>query len=207
MTGTNYNKKAGERLKELRLSANMTQSELANKLGVTHPTIVRYEKGDVGSMKTSIISKLATIFDVSPIYILGLDYQEMDIEPIVKVNRLPILGNVCAGDGMWCEENFDGYFYIDRNLSQADFTLIVNGESMSGDGIRDGDKVFVKKTNVVENGKIAIVLLTDTNEVVVKRVYVRDEDVFLQSSNPDYKPIVTKNFMILGELVGFYHDL
>lgn len=207
MTGTNYNKKAGERLKELRLSANMTQSELANKLGVTHPTIVRYEKGDVGSMKTSIISKLATIFDVSPIYILGLDYQEMDIEPIVKVNRLPILGNVCAGDGMWCEENFDGYFYVDRNLSQADFTLIVNGESMSGDGIRDGDKVFVKKTNVVESGKIAIVLLTDTNEVVVKRVYVRDEDVFLQSSNPDYKPIVTKNFMILGELVGFYHDL
>lgn len=207
MKELNYNKIAGKRLKELRLSANMTQSELANKLGVTHPTIVRYEKGDVGSMKTSIISKLATIFDVSPIYILGLDYQEMDIEPIVKVNRLPILGNVCAGDGMWCEENFDGYFYVDRNLSQADFTLIVNGESMSGDGIRDGDKVFVKKTNVVENGKIAIVLLTDTNEVVVKRVYVRDEDVFLQSSNPDYKPIVTKNFMILGELVGFYHDL
>lgn len=207
MKELNYNKIAGKRLKELRLSANMTQSELANKLGVTHPTIVRYEKGDVGSMKTSIISKLATIFDVSPVYILGMDYQEMDIEPIVKVNRLPILGNVCAGDGMWCEENFDGYFYVDRNLSQADFTLIVNGDSMSGDGISDGDKVFVKKTNVVENGKIAIVLLTDTNEVVVKRVYVRDEDVFLQSSNPDYKPIVTKNFMILGKLVGFYHDL
>lgn len=207
MKELNYNKIAGKRLKELRLSANMTQSELANKLGVTHPTIVRYEKGDVGSMKTSIISKLTTIFNVSPVYILGMDYQEMDIEPIVKVNRLPILGNVCAGNGMLCEENFDGYFYVDRNLSQANFTLIVNGESMSGDGIHDGDKVFVRKTNIVDSGKIAVVLLTDTNEVVIKRVFMRDEDIFLQSSNPDYKPIVTKNFLILGELVGFYHDL
>lgn len=207
MNDINYNIIAGKRLKELRLSANMTQSELANKLGVTHPTIVRYEKGDVGSMKTSIISKLATIFNVSPVYILGMDYQEMDIEPIVKVNRLPILGNVCAGNDMWCEEDFDGYFYVDRNLSQADFTLIVNGESMSSDGIHDGDKVFVRKTNIVDSGKIAVVLLTDTNEVVIKRVFIRDEDVFLQSSNPDYKPIVTKHFLILGELVGFYHDL
>lgn len=207
MKELNYNKIAGKRLKELRLSANMTQNELASKLGVTHPTIVRYEKGDVGSMKTSIISKLATIFDVSPVYILGMDYQEMDIEPIVKVNKLPILGNACAGDDIWCEENVDGCFYVDKNLSQADFTLIVNGDSMSGDGIRDGDKVFVRKTNIVDSGKIAVVLLTDTNEVVIKRVFIRDEDVFLQSSNPDYKPIVTKNFMILGELVGFYHDL
>ncbi len=207
MENTDLNKKAGARLKELRLSKNMTQTELAEKLGVTHPTIVRYEKGDVGAMKTSVISKLATIFDVSPIYILGMEYKDIDAEPMIKVYKMPVLGNVCAGDGMWCEENFEGYIYMDKKITNADFALIIHGDSMTGDGIKDGDTAFVKKTNIVDSGKIAIVLLTDTNEVVVKRLFIKDDGIFLQSSNPKYKPIVTKDFLILGELVGFYHEI
>jgi len=207
MKNTELNKKAGIRLKELRLSKNMTQTELAEKLGVTHPTIVRYEKGDVGAMKTSIISKLANIFDVSPIYILGMDLKDINAEPVIKVNRLPILGNVCAGDGIWCEENFEGYFYMDKKVSNADFALIVNGNSMNGDNICDGDKAFVKKTSIVDNGKIAVVLLKENNEVMIKRVFFKEDHAVLQPSNPNYEPIVTTDFLILGELVGVYHEV
>lgn len=207
MKNTDLNKKAGARLKELRLSNNMTQTELAEKLGVTHPTIVRYEKGDVGAMKTSVISKLANIFDVSPIYILGMDLQDINAEPIIKVNRLPILGNVCAGDGIWCEQNFEGYFYMDKKVSNADFALIVNGDSMIGDNICDGDKAFVKKTNYVESGKIAVILLKENNEVMIKRLFLKDDHAVLQPSNPNFEPIVTSDFLILGELVGVYHEI
>lgn len=205
MKETNYNKKAGERLKELRLLHNMTQTDVANKLNVTHPTIVRYEKGEVGSMKTSTISKLAEIFHVSPIYILGMDLDDINAEPISKVKKIPILGEVCAGDGIWCEENFEGYFFADESLAKADFALIVEGDSMTGDGIHDRDKAFIKRVNIVENGKIAVVLLTDTNEVTLKRVFVNDNTAILQPSNPKYPPITTSNFVILGELVGVYH--
>lgn len=168
MDNKDFNIKAGERLKELRLLHGMTQTEVSELLGVTHPTIVRYEKGEVGAMKASVIAKLAEIFHVSPVYILGMDLKNVDIEPISKVKKIPILGSVCAGDGIWCEENFDGFFFADESLAKADFSLIVEGDSMNGDGIYNRDKAFIKKTNVVENGKIAVVLLTDTNEVTLK---------------------------------------
>jgi repressor LexA len=205
MDNKDFNIKAGERLKELRLLHGMTQTEVSELLGVTHPTIVRYEKGEVGAMKASVIAKLAEIFHVSPVYILGMDLKNVDIEPISKVKKIPILGSVCAGDGIWCEENFDGFFFADESLAKADFSLIVEGDSMNGDGIYNRDKAFIKKTNVVDNGKIAVVLLTETNEVTLKRIYVENGNAILQPSNPKYKPITTSNFIILGELVGIYH--
>lgn len=202
-----YNIKAGERLKQLRLLHGMTQSDVADKLGVTHPTIVRYEKGNIEAMKTSTISKLADLFHVSPIYILGMDLEDENIEPISKVKKIPILGSVCAGDGIWCEENFDGFFFADESLANADFALIVEGDSMSGDGIFDRDKAFIRKTNYVDNGKIAVVLLVDKNEVTLKRVYINNGKAILQPSNPLYSPITTDDFLILGELVGIYHKI
>ena len=207
MSDKDYNIEAGKRLRDLRKLHNMTQSDVAKKLGVTHPTIVRYEKGDVGSMKTTVISQLAEIFHVSPLYVLGMDLEDFDIEPISRVKKIPILGNICAGDGIWCEENLSGFFFADESLKNADFIVSVDGDSMSGDNIRDGDKAFMKSTHYVDNGKIAAVLLKSTNEVMLKRVYVKEDHAILQPSNPTYSPITTDNFLILGELVGIYHKV
>lgn len=205
MDNKNFNIRAGERLKQLRLLHGMTQTEVSELLGVTHPTIVRYEKGEVGAMKASVIAKLSEIFHVSPVYILGMDLKNTEIETISSVRKIPIFSSVCKVEDIWCEENFNGFFFADKTLAKADFVFIANDNSMSGDGIFIQDKTFIKKTNVVGNGKIAAVFLSEINKVTLKRIYLENGVAALLSSNPKYKPITTSKFIILGELLGIYH--
>lgn len=205
MDNKDFNIRAGERLKQLRLLHGMTQTEVSELLGVTHPTIVRYKKGEVGAMKASVIAKLSEIFHVSPVYILGMDLKNTEIETISSVRKIPIFSSVCKVEDIWCEENFNGFFFADKTLAKADFVFIANDNSMSGDGIFIQDKAFIKKTNVIENGKIAVVFLSEINKVTIKRIYLENGVAALLSSNPKYKPITTSKFKILGELLGIYH--
>lgn len=57
-------KYAGNRIKELRESHNMTQDDLAYKLNTTHQAISRYETGQRG-VKQDLLFKLADVFNVS----------------------------------------------------------------------------------------------------------------------------------------------
>lgn len=200
-------KSQGERLKQLRLERNMTQAKLAELIGVRPPTVQRYESGEIANMKTPVIKKLSEIFGVSPIYIMGLDLENPSIRMVDKVKSVPILGTICAGDGIWCEENYEGRFILDPEIKGVDFVLNVDGDSMTGDGIHNGDKAFIKSTSYVDNGKIAAVLLKNNNEVMLKRLFLKDDHAVLQPSNPNFEPIVTSDFLILGELVGVYHEI
>lgn len=196
----------GDRLRKLRQDKNLTLEELGEKLGVSHATIYKYEKGEIANMKQSTIKKLSEIFGVSPVYIMGLDIDNPSIRMVDKVRSVPILGTICAGDGVWCEENYEGRFVLDPDIKGVDFVLKVNGESMAGDNIHNGDIAYMKSTNYVDNGKIAAILL-DNNEVMLKRLNIKSGHAVLTPSNPDYEPIVTTDFMILGELVGIYHEV
>lgn len=68
--------KIGDRIKELRISNNMTMEELGEKLGVKKSAIYKYENGLIENLKQSTIHKLSQIFDVSPIYLMGWDNEE-----------------------------------------------------------------------------------------------------------------------------------
>lgn len=60
----------GERLRELRLAAGLSQEKLANQLQITVKSIQRYESGY--RPDTYALVKLATYFNVSTDYLLGL---------------------------------------------------------------------------------------------------------------------------------------
>lgn len=59
-------------IKELRIELNLSQKELAEKVGVAQNTIAQYEKG---TTKTSleILVNLALVLKVTTDYLLGLD--------------------------------------------------------------------------------------------------------------------------------------
>jgi len=77
----------------------------------------------------------------------------------------------------------------------------VEGDSMIGDHILNGDYVMVEPQQDADNGDIVIALLNQ-EEVTVKKLYKKDNQVTLQPSNPLYKPINTKDTIILGKVVG-----
>lgn len=61
-----------ERLRKLRKKYNMTQAELAERLGVSASTVSSYER-DTTDPSVAVIIKLSVIFDVQCDYLLGLN--------------------------------------------------------------------------------------------------------------------------------------
>lgn len=60
-----------ERIKERRLSLNLTLLEVAEFLGVKEATAQRYESGDIKNIKHETIVCLAELFNCSPAYLMG----------------------------------------------------------------------------------------------------------------------------------------
>ena len=69
----------GQRLKELRLQAGMTQKQLADRIWVSKAAIGNYELSD-RKPSLEIIIKLAKVFHVSTDYMLGVDEKEQTID-------------------------------------------------------------------------------------------------------------------------------
>lgn len=63
----------GERIRQLRKDKGWTQAELASMLGLKDSAIAKYEKGRVENMKRDTISKMAELFDVSPVYLMCME--------------------------------------------------------------------------------------------------------------------------------------
>ncbi|MBT5873402.1 MAG: repressor LexA, partial [Candidatus Latescibacteria bacterium] len=85
------------------------------------------------------------------------------------------------------------------------FALEVNGDSMIGDGIMDGDYVLVREQPIAEPGETVVALLGE--EATVKRFY-RDKDrVRLEPANPAMGPIISDDVSIVGKVVGVFRKL
>jgi repressor LexA len=116
---------------------------------------------------------------------------------------VPVVGSVAAGKPLWAAKDITEFIPIPEELSgnEESFMVKVEGNSMIGDHILDGDYVMVNPQQDADNGDIVIALLNQ-EEVTIKRLYKKDHQVILQPSNPLYKPINTKDTIILGKVIG-----
>ena len=64
--------KFAERLKELRLEANLSQRDLAKALGVSQPAVARWE-ANLQTPNIAVLMAVAKFFDVTTDYLLGLE--------------------------------------------------------------------------------------------------------------------------------------
>ena len=204
-----------DKIKFNREKLGYTLEELSKLVGVSAPTIQRYESGEIKNVRRHKISKLAKALNISPAYLMGWEDENSDpiLENIpgiitpVKLKKIPILGTIACGKPILAEENYDGYFMIDENLPYSDFVLRAKGDSMIDANIHEGDLVFFRKQNDVDNGTIAAVLIDD--EATLKRVNKSNDTLILQPCNTNYNPIIinksdNKKVLILGQMVGVY---
>ena len=63
----------GERIREARLAAKLTQTELADKVGLKFSAIHKYESGKVVNLKRETVDALANALGVSPAWLLCLE--------------------------------------------------------------------------------------------------------------------------------------
>lgn len=120
-----------------------------------------------------------------------------------KILKVPILGQVPAGNPILAIENFDGYIDYPASMTYSNsglFALRVTGQSMVNAGILDGDIVVVQSRQYAENGEIVVAMIDD--EATVKRFYRENGHFRLQPENPDYPPIISDNISILGKVIA-----
>ena len=67
----------GDRIRKARLSAGMTQKELADKIGVKFSAIHKYETGMIKNLKRETIAALAEALDVKPSWLMCMDDDEI----------------------------------------------------------------------------------------------------------------------------------
>ena len=129
----------------------------------------------------------------------------------IETKQFPLLGNIACGEPIFAEQNFEAYVEAGANV-HADFCLRAKGDSMIGARIQDGDIVFIKKQEMVDDGEIAAVLIED--EATLKRVYYDEEAGVLQlfAENPQYKTMrfsgeELDHIRIIGKAVAFQSDI
>ena len=63
----------GDRIKNQRECNNMSQVELANKVGVSKQTLYKYENNIITNIPSDKLQNIANVLDVSPSYLMGWD--------------------------------------------------------------------------------------------------------------------------------------
>lgn len=156
---------------------HLSLGDIARELSVARSTVCRWESGDIRKISDDKIKKLAKLLNTSEDRIRGNKNSTMK----------PILGIVKAGYDMYGEENIIGYEeVVSEDQSRGDYFLQVQGDSMINHRIHDGDLVYVKSCQDVDNNQIAIVLMNGS-EATVKKVIKKDHTLILEAGNPAYE--------------------
>lgn len=178
----------GSRIKEAREKIGMSQTDMADRIGVSKQTLYKYENDIITNIPSDKIEEISALTGVSPAYIMGWETNQLPSEVIkLQTKNLPILGSVACGKPIF--DPSDGVQIKVPSSFHADFGLYARGDSMIGADIHDGDLVFFVQQPSVENGQIAAVFIDD--EVTLKRVYYQQgERLVLQAENSSVPPII-----------------
>lgn len=177
------------RLKELRKSKGLSQTDFARRFGVAQNTVSNWENEN-RVLDTSTANAIADFFDVSVDYLLGRE-SAPDGPPAPSrpgSQWIPVLGRVAAGTPIEAVEDILDYEEIDAQTAASGdcFALKIKGHSMEPK-ISDGDVVIVRKQDDCDSGDTAVVLVNG-DEATVKRIKKEPAGLMLIPSNPAYEP-------------------
>lgn len=115
---------------------------------------------------------------------------------------IPLVGSVQAGFPSPEEEALCDVISMDEYLvtrPESSFLLQVSGDSMIGEGIREGDLVIVEKGREPRNGDIVIAEVD--GEWTMKYFRKQGKQVTLEAANPKYPIIKPKTELKVGGIV------
>ena len=174
-------------IKRLRLSADMTQKELAEKIGVDRSAVTQWETG-VSVPRMKALAKIARLFDTTP----GLLLEDDDaapmpplhkLTPVASTATLPLrtLGKVHAGVMDDTDTADDTYIQVPAHVLSMypdAFVLLVEGDCMNH-VIPAGSHIVVAPHKEPANG--AIVVVRDEVYDAIMRKYYRGSSSLMLS--------------------------
>lgn len=211
------NEELGKYLKEIRNNKKISLREVEKLTGIGYAHLSMIENGK-RNVTPALLKNLSNLYNIDYLdlyekagYIdLIADEQKEKIQNSKTIYACPVYGRISAGIPNWAEECIEGRLPIDPNLMgivdpEECYFLRVNGESMNK-VIRNGAYALIRKTDWVENGEIAVVLVNGFDATLKK--FTKNEDVVVlepMSNDPTIQTqIYTKDtsIKIIGKYIG-----
>ena len=205
-----------EMLAKLKTENGLTTEQLSAMSGVPKGTLNKLLNGETRNPTGATLKKIADALNCPvELFYTGNASSPFhgtlrNAQDILTVHRraVPMLGEIAAGIPIYADEEAELTF-CDDSL-HCDFALRIRGDSMIGARLYDGDTVFIRSQDDVDDGEIAAVVVND--EATLKRVYHIKNGLQLLSANPKYPPMIytldeCNSIRILGKAVGFQSKL
>jgi repressor LexA len=132
-------------------------------------------------------------------------------EPKADGVVVPLLGRIAAGAPLMASPDVEEYLSVPEGFATGSdhFALRVQGESMTGAGILDGDVVVVRSQQDADDGDIVAAVLPGPaeDEATVKRLGRRGGRVMLYPENPAFEPFELRDGRIVGKVVAVLRRL
>lgn len=201
-----------QKIRDLRAKHNLTLEQVAQQVGVGRSTVRKWETGMIANMRRDKIERLARALHTTPGYLMGWEEEEPAVQrlpsniiPFPETRQIPLIGSIACGAPILADEHIEDYIKIPAHIP-GDFALTCKGDSMSGARIFDGDIVYIRQQDTVDNGQIAAILID--GEATLKRVKIYDDHIVLEPENPHFRPLTfwgeeMNDLRILGRAVAF----
>lgn len=220
-------KTTSDRLKEYMNLTGLKQVDILEKckpfcekydIRIGKNDLSQYVSGKVQPRQNKL-SILGMALGVSEAWLMGydvpmnhsLDLSKFDNIYPVKLKTFPLLGEIACGKPIFANEDRESYVLAGSDI-HADFCLRAKGDSMINARILDGDIVFIRKQDMVDNGEIAAVAIGD--DVTLKRVvyYPEQNLLILKAENSKYQDMIyakdqLDQVYILGKAIAFQSDV
>lgn len=203
-----------ERIEQLRKAQKISQGKLEKELGFSNGSVSKWKNSTPTPER---LQKIADYFNVTVDYLMT---GENNVKPStlsnifpIELKRFPMAGEIACGIPKYANEDRESYVMAGTNI-KADFCLRASGDSMINARILDGDIVFIKKQDMVENGEIAAVVVNSYSEATLKRIFYYPEKglLILKPENPAYEDFIftgeeLNQVHILGKAIAFQSDV
>jgi len=194
--------KIGKFIQEIRKEQNMTQKELAEKLGVSINAVSKWERG-ICLMDISLLKPLSKLLKVSITEIINgerlleddvklkteeaiestIKYSNKKIKKVKKKNQIILLTVIIIGlfACFFCYKGIAAYIYTVEPLEEQQYKLFI-------DGLNNQDKIIIKYEPVYDNNYFVYddmkirndfslyKNVEDTNEYNLVKYHLYDDD-------------------------------
>lgn len=184
----------GRYLKKIRESKELSLREVYKLTNISFTYLNMIENGK-RNVNPTLLRNLAKAYNYDYLdlyekagYIDLIEDEKKKEIVLNKFHMAPVYGRISAGQPNWAEECIEGKLPIDPELMNITnpeecYFLRVNGESMNK-VVKNGAYALIRKTDFVENGSIAVVLV-DGNDATLKKFSKQGDLIILEPLSTD----------------------
>ncbi len=107
-----------------------------------------------------------------------------------EFREVPMMNKIAAGLPIEAAEAHADTLHFPAAYMPASgehYGLTVDGDSMTGVGINDGDTVVVQKCDTARSGEIVVAYIHEDNKATLKTLRMKGDSIALEAENPAYE--------------------